>query len=442
MNSYIAIPTHIQFAIDRLKGAGYPVYIVGGAVRDFLLGLTPHDFDLATSASEEEIQELFHDCHFTNKNGLKHNTVSILVKKEMIEITSFRHTPFEEANIDNDLRHRDLTINAMAYDGEIYDPLGGKKDIEEKRISMGDDPQRIIVEDPLRILRALRFHVMLGFSIESETKKAMKSLAPLLRQVAEERILNELKTILIADDILDILLEYHEVFCAIFPDLAPTVYFDQHTHWHAHDLYEHIAHVVANVSPKFTLRLAALLHDNGKIKTISAERKDDGGYCYHFPKHPHVSFLMAEPELMRYHVPLLEANQILFLIRNHDNTIATSTKSVKKILARCSDCKGAEPLPLLKDLLELQCADHADHTILVEVPSEKIMEIAEIIVASRDAFALRDLDIDGNVMKNLGLEGKQIGEALHYALDGVIEERVENKRPLLVQYVKEKFGLE
>ena len=335
-----------------LRDHGYEAYIVGGAVRDYLLGKSPHDYDVSTSASVAQIRACFPHEHIIENNGEKHGTVTVRIEGENIEITEFRHAPHETPSIKVDLRHRDLTINAIAYDGtSIIDPCGGLDALGRRILTMGPNPESVIAEDPLRILRVLRFQAVLGFDVDKPTAAAIKRNATMLRGVAKERILAELRHILIDSNIGTRMEEYPEIFTTLFPDLLPTVGFDQHTPWHAHTLYVHIAHVTQNTVADFISRFAALLHDNGKVDTCMREDKPDGTYVCHFYGHPLVSAYMAKPVLSEYRVPQKEAAQILFLIEQHDRTISPNRKSVRKALARIVAVEPAEPLELLKKLL-------------------------------------------------------------------------------------------
>ncbi|MBO5529347.1 MAG: CCA tRNA nucleotidyltransferase [Bacilli bacterium] len=437
MREYI-LPSYVEEVLSRLRQNGYQAYVVGGAVRDFLLGEETHDFDICTSARENVVDQLFSDKKKINPNGVKHGTITIRIAHQNVEITSFRHNPGEEPSLETDLRHRDLTINSIAYDGEFIDPYGGINNLQNRILRMVD-PEAVIKEDPLRILRALRFQTKLGFQIDDATKEAMIRHASLLREVATERILAELRIILLHPKIDVVLQEYQDIFTVLFPDLKPTVGFDQHTRWHAHTLYVHISHVVANVPPDFTLRLAALLHDNGKIKTVTREDLPDGGYCYHFYGHPAVSAAMAETEFIRHHLPLLETSQTLFLIRYHDIHIGTSKHSVRKMLQHCLEADGIAPLEILRKLLYLQAADHADHTKFVPIEEDHIMAIAEEIVRNQEAFSLKDLKVNGHDMRRLGLRGPDIGSALNQLLELVMADQLPNDHDILMDYVRQQY---
>ena len=425
----IKIPPYVQRAIHLLENEGFEVFVVGGAIRDMLLGKEAHDFDLATNAKIDEICMIFKDFKQINNNGLKHGTVTIRIEHNNLEISTYRGTSIEE-----DLYHRDLTINALAYSEKgIIDPRGGLEDLENKRLTMGDDPESIIKEDPLRILRVLRFHASLDYAIDDKTTNAMIVHCHLLAHVSKERILAELRTIMLADDIEMILQTYRDIFGVLFPDLVPCFDYDQHNTWHEYDLYTHTVHVVRGVPPLFILRVAALFHDIGKVPTTSIEDKGNGTYVKHFYGHPLASRNMAEPILEEYRFPIAEKEKILFLILHHDNEIALTPKSVKKALAKIDPIEE-DPLFLLGALLDLQISDHNDHATVTPIYKEETLAIAASILEERSAFRVKDLAINGHDMKRLGLKGEEIGKMLEEILEEVISGNLVNEKDKLIEY--------
>ena len=439
MDIHFDLPSFLWELIDQIRKHGYECFLVGGAVRDMLLGKEPKDYDLATNATVPQIEFVFDGVQKINSNGRKHGTVTVRTHKHNVEISTYRFEEGRRPTIEEDLAHRDLTINAMAYDGEkLLDPYGGQADINAHRLKTPMDPEKIFREDPLRMLRILRFHAKYGYDIDPSISEQIRHLASLIMDVAKERVLTELREVLLAQDITDVLLRYDVLFASLFPDLRDTIGFDQHNHWHAHELYDHIAHVVGKTKPDFITRLAALLHDNGKVHTVSIEKKD-AEIIYHFPAHPFVSAQLAEPILKQYRLPSVEVAQILFLIRFHDSKIVATRQSVRRFLAHCSDISGIDPLTLLSKLLDLQQADHADHTILIPIPVEEILSIAKDILENKEAFSLKDLAIDGNDLMKMGLQGKAIGVALHYALEEVMSERAPNEKDALLQRIRAAF---
>lgn len=235
----ISIPKNIALALKMLNEKG-EAYIVGGCVRDALLNLKPTDYDITTSLTPDKIKEVFKDYRIINNNGEKHGTVNVIINKEKIEITTYRyegeyldgrHPSFVGFTDDLalDLKRRDFTINAMAYNDSkgLIDYYGGKEDLKNGIIRTVGTPSLRFGEDYLRILRGLRFMGRFNFKIEKETKDAMLNLAYGLKKISSERIVNELKEILVSKNILEILLEYRPIFTTIFPELIDTINFDQ-----------------------------------------------------------------------------------------------------------------------------------------------------------------------------------------------------------------------
>ena len=443
MERRFELPDYVTETMVRLRAKGFRVYVVGGAVRDFLLGKTPNDFDLTTDADVAQIKETLAGNQFIIPGGVKHGTVAMHFGKNVLEVSTFRHEKEERVCIENDLIHRDLTINAIAFDGESFiDPHHGLDDLRHQLLRMPINPDERLKEDPLRALRVLRFHAQLGFAIDESVKPAINRFATKLTSVAKERILVELRHILLAEDIDSLMSDYQAVFVSLFPDLGPTVGFDQHNRWHAYELYDHISHVVSRVKPDFVTRISALLHDNGKVNTVSVETFDDGSYCYHFPKHPLVSADMAEPVIKTYRLNNKEIVEVRFLIREHDRHIAPTAKSVAKLLAKIESGRVGDPITVLSKLLDLQTADHSDHTTLVPIPSEEILSIAQDILNGQCATTLKDLSIKGTDLGNLGYHGALIGKGLQLALEAVIDEIQPNEKKALLAYIKAKMPLE
>ena len=222
-----------SFAISRLTKAGFSAYLVGGCVRDFIMGKTPHDFDIATSATPEEMLSVFEDVT-TFESGITHGTVAIHKEGENVEMTTFRsdgdytdHRHPESVafskDIKDDLSRRDFTVNAMAYNESngLVDLFGGKEDIDKKLIRCVGAPKRRFEEDALRILRALRFSSVLGFEIEENTSNAIHTQKELLKYVSRERIAEELKKLLSGKGVRRVIEEYKDVLKILFEGIEP-----------------------------------------------------------------------------------------------------------------------------------------------------------------------------------------------------------------------------
>ena len=297
------VPADVQFVIDRLKEFGYEAYLVGGCVRDTLLGKEPKDYDITTNIDVEEIKRVFRQFRQVKGNFDKHGTVTIILNKRPIDITSYH----SGNTISEDLSHRDFTINAMVYSpasGLLIDCVGGQTDLTNGVIRCVGDSRQRLLESGTRILRALRFSSQLGFVIDDDTKKAIHELhEKMLLDVAVEQIERELGGILTGKNVFYVLSEFGDVISCIFPELKPCLNFVQNNKYHKHqNLYEHIIHVTASTKPDYATRLAALLHDVGKPSCYSEKIDEDGSLHGHFYGHPYMSKKMMEPTLTRLRV--------------------------------------------------------------------------------------------------------------------------------------------
>ncbi len=417
------IPKRILDILNQLKNNGFDAYLVGGCVRDFLLNKTPKDYDISTNATVSEMLEVFKDFHVINNNGLKHNTVSVYYMGDVIEVTSYKNK--NDYSIYGDLYNRDLTINAIAYDNGFIDPLGGINDIKNKIIRVCNENS--FKDDYLRILRTLRFASKLNFDIVDDTKHLIKEKYKGLEGIAKERINNELCQILEGDNVLNILLEYKEVFSFIIPSLANTIDFDQKNKYHFHDVYTHSAYVVSYCKNDYITRLAALLHDVGKPNCFTI---DENGYG-HFYGHPLESYHLAKDVLKDLKFSNKEMEEILFLVRYHDD-VAVTKKQIKRMLAKTPDNKRE----CFLRLIDLQHADRKDHINMEELDVDNMINILEEIIAEEECFTIKDLEVNGYDLMELGVFDKRIKEIQLVLLDLVVEEKIENKKEILIEYIK------
>ena len=275
----IRIPRGPGDVMTVLALDGFESYVVGGCVRDSLLGLEPHDWDICTNATPQDVMEIFTKRNIkTIETGIKHGTVTVCLHGEQYEVTTFRidgtysdgrrpDSVSFTSSLQEDLSRRDFTINAMAY-AEVpglIDPFGGEKALLDKVISCVGNPTDRFGEDALRIMRALRFASTYGFRIDSGTDAAIHQLAPSLCNISSERINAELCKLLCGQGVLDVLLNYSDVITTIIPELAPCVGFEQNNPYHQYNVYDHIAHAVTNYKGNdISIKVALLLHDIGK----------------------------------------------------------------------------------------------------------------------------------------------------------------------------------
>lgn len=439
-DALIKVPIGAQRIISRLSEAGYQSYVVGGCVRDSLLLKTPHDWDICTSATPEEVKAVFrYDTVFDT--GIKHGTLTIIYYGDLYEVTTFRADGEYSDNrhpddvvfvksLKEDVARRDFTINSIAFNNEsgVIDYYGGIDDLNDKVIRCVGNPDDRFKEDALRILRALRFASTYTFTIEKKTAEAIHRNAMLLNNIAEERIRDELCKMLFGDGILEILLDYSDVIATIIPEIKPCIGFEQHNRYHQYTVYDHIAHAVANYHGCDTsVKVALLLHDIGKPKCYTEDER--GG---HFHGHSVPSHDIAELVVNRLRFDNKTQREVLELVLYHDSVIEPQPKVVRRWLNKIGEHRFMQ-------LLSVRMADilaHAEGTQESRIERcHALYTIARTIVAENQCFSMKDLAVNGNViMDALGLRpGKKVGDTLRHLLDKVIAEEVENTRDALLK---------
>ena len=433
------LPESVLLCIRTLEQAGYAAYAVGGCVRDSLLGLTPHDYDLCTSAVPAETARLFSQYTLV-RSGEKHGTIGVVIQNEVIEITTFRteggyqdsrHPDWVKfvSNITEDLARRDFTVNAMAYNPvEGYvDPFGGQQDLQRRILRAVGDPLARFQEDALRILRGVRFAVRFRLTPEETTLQAMQSQAPLMDKLAKERVFSELCQLLPLMTAQD-LLTYAPILTQAVPELAPSVGFQQHTHHHLYDVFTHTAQVLAGTIPNVVLRWAALLHDIGKPASFYMDETGRG----HFKGHAQISARMADALLLRLKAPTAHRQQVVFLIEHH----MTPLEPNKKVLRRWIGKHGQQAV---LDLLSLQEADFNGKG--TEPPSPLFPQIRSLLdeILTEDAcLTIKDLRINGLDLQKAGFApGPRMGECLQFLLEQVQDECIPNEPQALLSAATE-----
>ena len=437
----IAMPEKVIYILSRLENAGFDAYCVGGAVRDALLKRPPGDWDVTTNAPPNTVLSLF--APDALPTGLKHGTVTVGGGKG-VEVTTFRrdgtyldhrrpdHVEFT-GSLREDLARRDFTVNAIAVDlrGNLTDPFGGQIDLERKILRAVGDAGKRFEEDALRILRGLRFASKLGFSIESKTADGIRNCAPLLKNIAPERILTELTGILCGESAADVLLDYPDVLGVFMPEILPCVGFDQHSVYHCYDVWEHTVRAVAAAEPLPVLRYAMLLHDLGKPASFSMDSEGRGHFYGHWRK----SVELAGAILDRLRIDNHSKKIILTLVERHDCPLILSEKSVRKHLGKY----GEETVRLLL------AVKRADNLAQAEAYHDRLTlirqweDLLDMVLASGECFSLRQLDIKGGDLTALGLRGPEVGKTLRELLDLVVDDKLPNVRDDLLDYVKEKL---
>ena len=435
----VRLPRQVKFCIQLLEKAGFRCYAVGGCVRDSVLELQPQDYDLCTNATPEQIIEVFRQYPQVH-NGAKHGTIGVILEDNIYEITTFRtegsytdsrHPDWVSfvSTVEEDLARRDFTVNAMAYSPRsgIVDPWGGRRDLEGRTLRTVGDPTARFTEDPLRILRGVRFAVRYHLLPEKSTESAMRALAPLMENLAKERVFSELCKLLPLITKAD-LLRYKDIFIQIIPELAPTVDFQQHNRHHIHDVFTHTACVVENTPQDAALRWAALLHDIGKPATFTRDEEGQG----HFYGHAEESARLAEDILRRLKAPNSLREQVVFLVKNHMTTLIPDKKFLRRRLGQYTE-DG------LRKLIALQKADCTGKPETDQDPEFAWIEsLIDEILEENACLQIKDLAINGNDLLQLGYEaGPHIGKCMAYLLEQVQQETLPNSEDALLPAARE-----
>nr|WP_294492401.1 CCA tRNA nucleotidyltransferase [uncultured Mediterraneibacter sp.] len=442
----ITLPRKVLMIINNLQLHGYEAYAVGGCVRDSILARRPEDWDITTSARPEEIKKLF---RHTVDTGIEHGTVTVLLGKDSYEVTTYRidgvyedsrhpkEVRFTE-NLKEDLRRRDFTINAMAYNDEarLVDAFGGMQDLNHHLIRCVGDPKERFSEDALRILRAVRFSAQLDFPIEERTAEAVRELAPSLENISAERIQAELVKLLVSphperiQDACEL-----GITKIILPEWDAMTGVAQNTPHHKYDVAEHTLHALKNVKRDKVLRLAMLFHDMGKP---SAKTTDENGRD-HFKGHALISEEIARKVMRRLKFDNDTVKKVTRLVCYHDYRVEATPVNVRRAMNRI----GVDLFPYY---LAVRMADVKAQSSYRK--REKIENIVAMRVLYRetilnnDCVTLRQLAVGGRDLMELGMRpGRELGSMLSELLEYVIDDPQRNKKEILCSYVKEKLDL-
>ena len=441
----IKLPEKVKYIIETITEAGFEAYAVGGCVRDSVLGREPDDWDITTSASPYQIKELFPR---TVDTGIQHGTVTVMLDKDGYEVTTYRIDGVYEdgrhprevtftPDPKEDLKRRDFTMNAMAYNGKtgLIDIFDGRKDMENRIIRCVGDPEERFREDALRMMRAVRFSAQLGYEIEAATEMAITHLAENLKKISAERIQVELLKLLCAPYPGRIRSAYElGITKIILPEFDSCMETAQNNPHHCYTVGEHSIRAMEAVEPDKCLRLAMLFHDIGKpvTKTTDQEGID------HFHGHPLVSEEMTRKILKRLKLD----NQTIFtvtrLVRYHDHYIGETSKAVRRSILEI----GEEIFPLL---LQVKRADIEAQSEYLKKEKEEHLEtvqkLYEDILRKKQCVSLKELAVSGSdLIRENGMQpGKEVGEVLSCLLDLVIEDPALNQKETLLQRAKS-FG--
>ncbi len=358
----ITLPTPVARALSVLEAYGYESYVVGGCVRDSLLGRVPNDWDITTNATPEQMKACFADFRVI-ETGIRHGTLTVIIDGMQLEITTYRNdgeyldnrhpvqVTFSE-RIEDDLSRRDFTVNAMAYHPEkgLVDLFGGREDLQTKTIRAVGDAKIRFEEDGLRILRAIRFASVLNFDIAKDTAKAIRDCKNLLSGIAAERIREEFCKLICGPGAVRILRDYIDVIAIFLPELDRCVGFEQNTKYHCYDVFEHTLQALALCEDDDLItRLGILLHDIGKPLCYTED--EQGG---HFKGHAPVGVEITQNILTRLHFDNDTIHRMELLVEWHDIPLSAEKKRVKRLMQRMSDAD-------ILRLLEIKRCDRLAH---------------------------------------------------------------------------------
>lgn len=442
----IEVPDKAKWIIDKIEEAGFEAYVVGGCVRDSLLGREPHDWDITTSATPDQVKQIFHR---TIDTGIQHGTVTVMVDHEGFEVTTYRiDGKYEDGRhpnevtftpcLEEDLKRRDFTINAMAYNDRngLIDLFDGIADMEKKKIRCVGNAKERFSEDALRMLRAVRFSAQLGYEIEEATSLAICELADNLKKISAERIQVEL-TKLVTSPHPDYLRKAYEtkMTAVFFPEFDRAMETDQNHPHHCYSVGEHILHGMTYVSDDKILRLSMLFHDLGKPDTLVVG--EDG--ITHFHGHAKVSAELSKTVMRRLKFDNDTMNKVYNLVLYHDYFIGRQVDKhgVRKAMNKIGE-DAMEPLfeVIRADILAQSDFLREEKLNNLESWRENFLQVKE----EGQCVSLRTLAVKGSDLIEFGMKpGKEMGEVLNFLLTHVLEYPEDNEKEILLKMVKERF---
>lgn len=439
-NDTIYIPDDVSEILNEFRRYGYEAYVVGGCVRDSLMCRKPHDWDICTNATPEQVHSVFDDSGLQiYDTGIQHGTVTIMKSYIGYEVTTYRaETEYSDhrhpdsvqfaKTLEEDLLRRDFTINAIAYDPKsgLKDPYHGQEDLRFKILRCVGEPDERFQEDALRVLRALRFAAVYGFAIEEKTSEAIFAHAKDLQYVSKERIRDELCKMIIGKNLKFIMEKYAPVFAEIIPELEPMFGFQQNNHFHIYDVWEHTV-VAVNAAPTdMIVRMALLLHDIGKPFSYTT----DASGCGHFYGHADISADFAEDILKELRFDNETSKDIIALIRNHSQTFDVTPTFARKMLNKL----GEEQFSKLIDVREADVT--AQLPSVLEGRLSKVAKIRVItaeIIANQNCFSMKDLAVNGHDLIRMGYQpGPKLGQKLQELFAQVLEHPEINEKETLL----------
>ncbi len=438
----IELPGKVEYLISKLNEAGYEAYAVGGCVRDTILGREPEDWDVTTPAAPDEVKKIFRRAgDYTIDTGIDHGTVTVMLDREGFEVTTYRvDGKYDDARhpsevhftkeLTEDLKRRDFTVNAMAYNDEagLVDVFGGLSDIENGVIRCVGSPAERFGEDALRMLRAVRFAAQLGFVLDEDTRDAIPGLAENLNRISAERIRTELVKLLVSPH-PDAMREVYETgMSAVFlPEFDRMMETEQNNKYHCYSVGEHTLHSLTEVPPDPVLRLAMLFHD--VAKPLCVVKGEDG--MDHYYGHPKLGAEMTRQIMRRLKFDNETTERVCALVAAHDDRPFPPTeKAVRRAIRRV----GEEQYP---DLFAVKRADIlAQSDYLKKEKLEYVDEYEAVygrIMASDACLSRRGLAVTGDDLIEAGIEpGPELGRILNAMLDDVVDEPSLNEKEILL----------
>ena len=434
----ISIPKNVKMILDTMHEAGYEAYIVGGCVRDVLLGRVPGDWDITTNALPQQTKKLFKR---TVDTGIEHGTVTVMVGKEGYEITTYRiDGKYEDSrhpsevtftrDLTEDMRRRDFTINAMAYNEEegLIDRFEGVKDLENKIIRCVGSPMERFSEDALRIMRAVRFAAQLDYEIEDETKEAIKELAPNLKNISAERIQTELVKLLLSDHPEKLKLAYElGITKVVLPEFDKCMETPQVNKHHMYNVGDHTLVTLQNIRADKVLRLTMLMHDMGKPATISVDEQG----VNHFYGHEEAGYQIAKEIFRRLKFDRDTMDRVCNLVLYHDDRYEPKPRNIRRAMNRV----GETDYPLL---FEIRYADTMAQSDYLRAEKLALLEetkaVYREIIERNDCTNLKSLAVNGRDLIELGISpGKELGKILNNMLMDVLDEPTHNTKEYLLE---------
>lgn len=441
----INIPKNVQYIIDKFYKNNYEAYMVGGCVRDCILGLSPKDYDITTSAKPDITDSLFTK---TIPTGIEHGTITVVIESENFEVTTYRtegnyldnrrpESVSFVSNIKEDLSRRDFTINAFAYNDKdgLIDYFDGLSDINNKIIKAVGDPNKRFQEDALRMLRAIRFSAQLDFTIEENTLNAIKYNFSLIKNISIERIRDELCKMLISNNPTKglILLRDTGILEIILPEINSLVQYTPLCNNHNRDVFEHTLKVINNTEPDLKLRLSALFHDVGKLNTLTSL---PNGHHY-FPGHSIESVIMTKEILQRLKFDKITIDNVCAIIYDHlvlRPDYMPTDGEIKRLINRVG----------INNIYTLYGLQRADINSLwdpipflakVDYIENKTIEILN----NKEPLTIKDLAINGSILiREFSLRpGKILGDILNYLLEKVLDDKTLNSKDTLITLSKD-----